>query len=92
MNTKELREHLRKKHGKAWDKAEKEVERDIAWNVGMLISKIRTKKGLTQAQLAKKIGTTQSGIARAESGYHISTQVLQKIADALNVTIKITYS
>ena len=41
----------------------------------------RTKKGLTQAQLAKKIGTKQSAIARFESGRaNPSIGFLEKLA------------
>jgi transcriptional regulator with XRE-family HTH domain len=38
--------------------------------------------GLTQAQLAKRMGTTQSAIARLESGRLPSVKTLQKFAHA----------
>ena len=45
----------------------------------------RTEKKMTQKQLAEKIGTKQSNIARLESGnYNPSFQFLQKVADALD--------
>ncbi len=44
----------------------------------------RIEKNMTQKQLAEKIGTKQSSIARLESGnYNPSFQFLQKVADAL---------
>lgn len=44
----------------------------------------RTKKGLTQEQLAKKLGTKQSAIARLESGnINPSISFLEKITQAL---------
>lgn len=44
----------------------------------------RIKKGLTQAQLAKKIGTKQSAIARVEGGNsNPSIAFLEKLAQAL---------
>ena len=53
----------------------------------MLISQIigaRIKKGLTQAELAKKVGTKQSAIARVESGNaNPSVSFLEKLAKAL---------
>lgn len=45
----------------------------------------RQEKQLTQKQLAEKVGTKQSSIARLESGsYNPSFQFLHKIADALD--------
>lgn len=45
----------------------------------------RTEKKMTQKQLAEKIGTKQSNIARLESGnYNPSYQFLQKVAGALD--------
>ncbi len=53
----------------------------------------RIKCGLTQSQLAKKIGTKQSAISRLESGnYNPSIQLLEKVAKALNTTLTITFS
>lgn len=48
------------------------------------IIKARLENNMTQKQLAEKIGTKQSSIARLESGnYNPSYQFLQKIANAL---------
>lgn len=70
-------------------------------NIGKRIADLRETQGLTQTTLAKKIGTTQSAIARLESGtQNISAEMLKKIGHALgknlitlspgtmNVTIK----
>ena len=51
----------------------------------------RRKKGLTQADLARKIGTKQSAIARLESGTHNPSLVLlRKVAKALDAQLIIT--
>lgn len=51
----------------------------------------RLKNGLTQAGLAKKIGTKQSAISRFESGtYNPTINFLYKVADALDAKIQIT--
>jgi len=56
-----------------------------------IIIKKRIEKGLTQKQLAKKIGTKQSAISRFESGtYNPSFSFLQKIAGALDTRLKVS--
>lgn len=53
-------------------------------NIGHRIADMRETKGLTQAELAKKINTTQSAVARMESGrQNISADMLKKISKAL---------
>lgn len=53
----------------------------------------RIKCGLTQAELAEKVGTKQSAISRFESGsYNPTIHFLYKIARALRVQLKITVS
>jgi len=53
-------------------------------NIGNRISDLRESVGLTQAQLAKKLKTTQSAVARLESGtQNISAEMLKKIGTAL---------
>src|SRR5438128_1720877 len=57
------------------------------------ILKLRKKKNISQSQLAKKIGTKQSNIARMESGQqNFSVDTLEKIAGALGSELKIVFS
>lgn len=54
-------------------------------HIGERIARVREDARLTQSQLAKKIGTTQSAIARIESGkQNVSTALLRKLSKALN--------
>jgi len=54
-------------------------------NIGNKITDLRESQGLTQKDLAKKIGTTQSAIARMESGkQNISSEMLKKLGKAFN--------
>ncbi|MDP3941518.1 MAG: helix-turn-helix transcriptional regulator [bacterium] len=54
------------------------------------IIEARLKRGITQAQLAKKIGTKQSAIARLESGNtNPSLAFLEKLAQAMDYRLKI---
>lgn len=54
-------------------------------NIGKMISDLREGQNMTQADLALKIGTTQSVIARIEKGeQNLSTETLAKLSSALN--------
>ncbi len=56
--------------------------------IGRLISEMRRRANLTQEDLAKVIKSTQSVIARIESGeQNLSTDMLEKISEALNGSI-----
>jgi len=53
---------------------------------------LRTKKGITQKELAEKIGTKQSAIARLESGnFNPTLDFLQKTAKALGTKLIINF-
>lgn len=53
-------------------------------NIGHRIADMRETKGLTQADLAKKLKTTQSAIARIEAGkQNLSADMLKRIGAAL---------
>ncbi len=65
-------------------RVEQELAGDLAFQVGRQIERARLAANMTQQALAKKVGTHQSSIARAESGAALpSLSFLQKIADAL---------
>ena len=56
------------------------------------ILKLRKQKRLSQAELAKRIGTKQSDIARMEAGQqNFTTDTLQKIASAFERDLKIEF-
>ena len=55
-----------------------------------MIIKRRIEKGLSQRELAKKIGTKQPGISRLESGTYNPSFFLQKVGEALDAKVKIS--
>lgn len=60
--------------------------------IRMIIAK-RLAAGLTQTQLAKKLGTKQSAISRLEQGSaNPSLALLVKLSKALNAKLKISIS
>jgi len=57
---------------------------------GTFILGARTKEGLTQAQLAKKIGVTQGHISEMERGKRtIGKAMARKLGEALNINYKV---
>lgn len=61
-----------------------EAEVDADFELGQLVYDLRTAAGLTQAQLAQRMGTTQTAIARLEgAGGAPRLQTLEKLARAL---------
>lgn len=54
------------------------------------IARLRILRGLTQEQLAEKVGTKQPSIARLESGRTTpSLDFLQRVAEALDAEVEI---
>ena len=62
------------------------------FELARMLVETRIRAGLTQTQLAARMKTTQSVIARLEGGrVHPSTQTLQKIAQATGTRLKISF-
>jgi transcriptional regulator with XRE-family HTH domain len=84
MNLKEIKKELLK------DKEFKEFYENLglAFEISEMIINLRIKNGLTQKELADKVGTKQSSIARLESGKITpSISFLEKIAKACKTTL-----
>ncbi|MBU2445080.1 MAG: helix-turn-helix transcriptional regulator [Bacteroidetes bacterium] len=80
-DVKELEKRLKKKI-KNFDKKYNLAEAKLG--AAIQIANEREKVGITQADLAKRLNTTQSVISRIESGkQNLSLDMLQKIAEAL---------
>lgn len=53
--------------------------------IGQLVHQIRQERGLTQSELASKLGTSQSAVNRIEKGkQNLSLETLGRISDVLN--------
>ncbi len=61
------------------------------FKIAELIIQKRLEQGMTQAELAKKVGTKQSAISRLESGNsNPSISFLEKVAKALNLHLVVS--
>ena len=81
-----LKEQLRDPELRAlFDEASERME------IALQIIKLREAHGLTQAQLAERVGTSQQTISRLENpGYQgHSLRTLRRIADALDARIEV---
>jgi len=62
-----------------------------AWDVALKIAALRKESGLSQKELARRVGTSQQQISRLEStsyeGHSLS--MLRRVADALGATVKL---
>lgn len=60
--------------------------------LGYEIFLARERAGMTQGELAKRIGTRQSNISRLETGnYNFTIEMLEKIAAALKFKLQIKF-
>ncbi|MGD8373336.1 MAG: UDP-N-acetylglucosamine 1-carboxyvinyltransferase [Candidatus Woesebacteria bacterium] len=60
-------------------------ELDYKKRVGKLIQSVRQERGLTQQEVAKMLGTSQSAINRIENGgQNLSMEMLARLSDAFN--------
>jgi len=73
-------------------KAHYEEEKQ-ALKLAIKIAELREKKGLSQQQLAKLMGTSQQAISRIESGEYegFTLKTLEKIAEATGMRVKIEF-
>lgn len=72
---------------------EKRYEQSMA--IADLVVLHRTRRGMTQRELARRMGTSETAVARLESGFHLpSTETLRRLAAALGgrLTIGIEFA
>ena len=82
--------HERWSKDPAYRQAYDALEEEFA--LAAVIAEARGKAGLTQEEVAKRMNTTQSNIARLEAGRTTpSTRTLEKFADAVGARLKISF-
>ena len=66
----------------------------VKLSIGETIAKLRHKYEMTQAELAEKVHTSRTAIARYESGKYVNynLRTLKRIASALGTNLRITFA
>ena len=64
-----------------------------AWDVALQIATLREKAGLSQKELARRVGTTQQQISRLESPAYAghSLAMLRRVAHALGAQVHVVF-
>ena len=71
-----LEEFKEKNYGKRGTKERDELEAGyVAFKIGALIQQARFERGMTQEQLAEKVGTTKSYISKIENNMKIEASI-----------------
>ena len=59
--------------------------------IGLFIKKLRDERGLTQGEFAKSLKTSQSAVARIESGnQNVTIEQLMKMGDVLKPILSVS--
>ena len=64
-------------------------EFNIEYQIARDLQLVRKRKQLTQAQLAERMGTTQSVVSRVERGSNVSIETLARYASACGAQLKV---
>lgn len=86
-------DHLKKNYGEKGTESREHFEEEYeVFKIGVLIQEARKKKNLTQAELAKKVGTTKNYISRIENdASDIRFSTLLRIVEGLGGQIKFSF-
>ncbi|OQB69525.1 MAG: antitoxin HipB [Deltaproteobacteria bacterium ADurb.Bin135] len=92
-NLTSFEEHLDEQYGKRGTEERERFETEFeTFKLGVMLQELRKEKGLTQAQLAEKCGTTKSYISRIEnnaSDIRLST-LLRIFREGLGASLKLS--
>ena len=75
------------------DFAERYRRAGEAWDLALRLAALREQAGLTQGELARRVGTTQQQISRLESPAYEghSLAMLRRVARALDAEIRVVF-
>ncbi len=92
MNGRETWSELRDRRMQSPAAARAYEEARAAYDVGRMVRDMREARGLSQRQLAERMGTTQSVVGRLESGGSRPTlATLERVAEALDLMLEVRF-
>jgi len=62
---------------------------DFRARVGAMLAQARKEKGITQIQLAERLGMAQGSLSRIETGRYMSIDVIGRYLDAIGAELTI---
>lgn len=63
------------------------TDEDVYFKVSATVKRLRTAKGLYQADLAKQLQLTQAQVSRLEAGVqHFNMPLVRRVSDVLGIT------
>lgn len=66
-------------------------ETALVERVAASIRRLRKARGITGEQLAEKLGIAPQNLRRIEAGQNLTLRTLAKIADALDLDVRVTF-
>lgn len=85
-----VREASDTEYGKRMQQARAQLAQEMAAVAPLSLTQLRLKKGMSQTELAKRLATSQSHIAKIEAGktdLYLRTAI--KLADALSISLDV---
>jgi ribosome-binding protein aMBF1 (putative translation factor) len=92
MNERENWAHLRDKRMSSHEAEAAYEQARAAYELGRMVRELREARGLSQRELAERMGTTQSVVGRLEAGGSRPTIVtLDRVAHALGLQLEVRF-
>ncbi len=87
MPTKKWKDIRAKRSPEMLERARRKTE---ALSTALQLGELRKRRGLTQEDLAERLGAHQSGISRLEKRTNVHVETLREVVEAMGGTLEIT--
>lgn len=87
MTTKKWKDVRATRSPEVLERARRKTE---AMSAALQLSELRNRRGLTQEQLAERLGAHQSGVSRLEKRKNVHVDTLREVIEAMGGELEIT--